>query len=554
MTSLRPYQERAVSATLKALERHPSALLVAPTGAGKTRVMSAVAGRHGGRVLVLQHRDELVTQNRAAFEAFNPDWTTATFDSMSKDFAEGPTSATFAMVQSLVRATDWIPAFDLVMVDECHRAMSETHQRIIRATQPAKLLGVTATPERGDRKGLGGLFACVADEIRMGELVAGGFLVEPVCHVADVGLEDELRSARDKSSQSESDLIVATAKVLDRHEVSGRIVEMWRERAGDRKTIVFCSTVAHAEHVTEAFHRAGVKAACVTAESTDRAATIAALESGAVQVVVNVYTLVEGFDSPTISCVVLLRPSSYASVVRQMIGRGLRTVDPERYPDAPPKRDCVVLDFGISIQNLGGLEAVFELDDSSSREREAGTTPMKSCAKCGGAIPTRATECWLCGYVIPVPPKPRVVAEPGELRLRPFELVLRESPFLWMALNERSRIATSDRTWAVVFSDLDGVWHAFAALPDTNARRIGSGSQSVAMSRADDFMRSQGDAARYGARSGYHRLAPTEKQLAFAARLGVGGDGLLTRYELGCLITARVASAKIRAALVRMGT
>lgn len=548
---LRPYQERAVTACLAAFEREPSALLVAPTGSGKTNCLSAVAGRHGGRVLVLQHRDELVRQNRAAFEALNPDWTTATFDAESKDFATGDKSATFAMVQSLVRRVDDLPPFDLVIVDECHHAPAESHASIIRATRPAKLLGVTATPERGDRKGLGGLFACVADEIRMGELIAGGYLVEPVCFVADVGLNDDLRAAREKVSQSEADLIIATAKVLDHDSVSSRIVEMWRERAGDRKTIVFCSTVAHAEHVTEAYQRAGVAAACVTAESSDRASTLAELASGEIQVVVNVFTLTEGFDEPSISCVVLLRPSSYASTVRQMIGRGLRVIDPARYPNAPPKRDCVVLDFGISIQALGGLESVFELTDSDGRAPRDGVTPMKACKKCGGAIPTRATECWLCGYVFPLPPKPKALVEPGEFRLRPFELVLRESPFAWVALNERSRIATSDRTWAVVFSDLEGVWHAFAAFPDTRAKRLASGSQSVAMSRADDFMRANGDAARYGSRSGYHRLGPTEKQVAFAARLGVGGGGLLTRYELGCLITARVASAKIREVLGR---
>jgi DNA repair protein RadD len=174
------------------------------------------------------------------------------------------------------------------------------------------------------------------------------------------------------------------------------VIGHWREKARERKTIVFCSTVAHAENVTKAFVAAGVSAVLIHGELSDaeRKARLAAYETGTAQVVVNVAVLTEGYDYTPTSCVVLLRLSSYKSTLIQMVGRGLRTVDPEEYPGVI-KTDCVVLDFGTASLMHGSLEQEVNLDG----QLHQGEAPTKECPECDAEVPLACMECPLCGYV-----------------------------------------------------------------------------------------------------------------------------------------------------------
>ena len=128
--------------------------------------------------------------------------------------------------------------------------------------------------------------------------------------------------------------------------LNDRVVEEWKNVAADRLTVVFCSTVAHAEHVAATYEAAGVSAAVVHGDMPDkaRADVLAAFDQGAIRVLVNVAVLVEGWDCQPASCIILLRPSSYKSTMIQMIGRGLRKVDPEKYPGVQ-KDDCIDMRF-----------------------------------------------------------------------------------------------------------------------------------------------------------------------------------------------------------------
>lgn len=570
--NLRPYQERAVSAVAAALKGARSTLLVAPTGAGKTYMLSHAAQRfceslgRPANVLVLQHRGELVRQNRAAFEKVNRGWATASYTADEKRFARPAGylgAATFAMVPSLGEAAlRALPSFDLVIADEAHHAPARTWRAVVDAARAlnsdVRLLGVTATPERGDGKRLGEVFESVADQIAIGELIDGGFLVRPKALVAEVGLSEQIRALpRTANGRGDFDM-AAVAKLIDHEPITQAIIAQWREHASDRKTIVFCATVDHARHVADAFGRAGVPSGVVTGEddAAERAATIRALARGDIQVVVNVMTLTEGFDEPTIGCVMLLRPSAFRSLVIQIIGRGLRLV--------PGKVDCKILDFGASLTSMGGLESVLEIG-GARRAREPGPPPMKPCGseKCRRAIPLHARECPLCGYEFPArkseaPP----VIDPATIRLRPFEVVLRESPWVWVELNERARIACSDRTWAVAFSDLENVWHAFGAVPrevesdkgivyeDSAPSHLGSGSLSVALAAADAFLSAHGRAREHGRLAHvYHRLPATDRQITYARSLGLDLGRQPTLYGAACRITARKARAALRSML-----
>ena len=174
---------------------------------------------------------------------------------------------------------------------------------------------------------------------------------------------------------------------------NGRLRTLLVLPTGTGKTIVFASTVRHAEHAAEAFRAEGVNAAVVSGKtpSFERAALLRRFDEGDVQVLVNVAVLTEGYDSQPVSCVVLLRPCSFKSTMLQMIGRGLRTVDPARYPGVV-KTDCVVMDFGRSLATHRDLESKVRMEDK-----------QKPCPECGAEIPCGVMECPICGHVFKGP-------------------------------------------------------------------------------------------------------------------------------------------------------
>lgn len=168
----------------------------------------------------------------------------------------------------------------------------------------------------------------------------------------------------------------AVSAIMNTRPINDAVVKHWKEKAGDRQTVAFCSTVAHAEAVAASFNGSGVPTVIVHGEMSDveRNAVLAEYTEGRAQVIVNVAVLTEGWDHPPTSCVILLRPSSYKSTMIQMIGRGLRTIDPAEYPDLV-KKDCVVLDFGTSTLLHGSLEQDVNLDDQMGE----GEAPTKEC-------------------------------------------------------------------------------------------------------------------------------------------------------------------------------
>ena len=329
---LRPYQEVAVSDASTALDKHNNTIVVAPTGAGKTIMMSALIGkRHkkGKRVLVLQHRDELVEQNSVKFNKVNPYITTSVVNGSMKHW-DG--EAVFSMVQTMSRDANLRnrPKFDMVVVDESHHAAAPTYQKIIDAIREdndnAEIVGFTATPNRGDRKGLKSVFNNCSHQIELTTLIREGFLVKPTAYVIDVGVQSELGEVRKLANDFDMEQVEA---IMNRTIINERVVKEWLEKASDRKTVVFCSTIRHANALLDEFVANDINAEIVTGEtpSDERADILQGLEFGDVQVVINVAVLTEGFDAPPVSCIVLTRPCSYKSTMVQMIGRGLRIID-----------------------------------------------------------------------------------------------------------------------------------------------------------------------------------------------------------------------------------
>jgi DNA repair protein RadD len=318
---LRPRQKKFVERSVSALHKHGNTLSVASTGFGKTITLSAVVGNMladgDGKACVLAHRDELTRQNVLKFVKVNPGLSTSIFDARGKSW-RGRT--TFAMVPTLARESNLggIPPLDLLVIDEAHHAAANSYRRIIDQvlnTNPdCRIYGVTATPNRGDKKGLRPIFSNVADQVRLGELIQSGHLVPPRTFVVDVGAQEALKNVRktvDDFDMREVDAIMNKAPVTE------AVVKHWQEKAGDRKTVVFCSTVDHARNVCDAFNTASVEAVMVYGDLSngERKSALSRFEKGSAKVVVNVAVLTEGWDYQPTGCVVLLRPSSYKSTL-----------------------------------------------------------------------------------------------------------------------------------------------------------------------------------------------------------------------------------------------
>src|SRR6056297_1272959 len=447
---LRPRQKVFVERSLAALSKHGNTLGVAPTGAGKTIMLSAVTGKlvekTEAKACVLAHRDELTGQNRAKFARVNPEVTTSVVDAGSKSWAG---QVTFAMAPTLSRSPSLkaMPTLDLLVIDEAHHAVADSYRRIIDrvrdANPEARIFGVTATPNRGDKKGLRDVFDNVADQVRLGELIASGHLVPPRTFVIDVGVQDKLKAVRKTASDFDMGEV---AEIMDRAPITEEVVRNWQENAADRPTVIFCSTVAHAGHVAEAFNAAGIPAGLIHGDlpGEERRAILAAFARGEIRVVTNVAVLTEGWDHPPTSCVVLLRPSSYKSTMIQMVGRSLRTVDPAEHPGVV-KTDCIVLDFGTSTLMHGALEQDVDLDGRDPAPCDA---PTKTCPECEATVPLAARQCPICGYEFlsdGAPPLESVVMSEIDL--------LKRSSFAWEDLfdDESALMASGFNAWGGVF-------------------------------------------------------------------------------------------------------
>jgi DNA repair protein RadD len=545
---LRPRQKELVTKTVTALREHGNTLAVAPTGAGKTIMLSAVLGdlfkEDTSRACVLAHRDELTVQNQSKFKRVNPHLSTSVFNATIKAWHG---DVTFAMVQTLSRESNLatMPVLDALVIDEAHHARADSYLRVIEHAQKAnpnlKLLGMTATPNRGDKLGLRPIFDNVADQITVKELIDSGHLVPPRTFVMDVGVRDELSKVRKTALDYD---MGAVASIMNTVPINDAVVKHWKEKAGDRKTVVFCSTVQHAQDVAASFNAAGVSAVFVHGEmsDTERSNTLEAYTSGEAQVIVNVAVLTEGWDFPPTNCVVLLRPSSYKSTMVQMIGRGLRTIDPAEYPGVV-KKDCIVLDFGTASLIHGSLEQEVDLDD----QHKDGEAPYKECPECRAAVPIASKECALCGYEWPLEKAASKTLNTNDFVMTEIDL-LKRSSFLWCDLNNDDRyfVATGFNAWAGVFFK-DGDWHAVGGRKNEQPKLLASGERIVCFASADDYLNlHESEDTAHKTRSWLHQPA-TEKQLHWLPEHR--NDYGLTRYRASALMTMRFNQQAIQNAI-----
>jgi superfamily II DNA or RNA helicase len=320
------FQDRVINGAWEKLEDNRSPLTVVYTGGGKTFCFSLIARewpRHfklSKRILVMAHRDEIVRQNRAELAAI-------TGEQVGLEKAEawaGDERIISASVQTLkgARLERWRPdTFGLVIVDECHHAVSQSWRAITDYFAGAKLLGYTATPRRGDEKALGLVFDSVAGIYELADAIADKkrppFVVRKI-NIKEIDLSACRKSKDGDFNKDDLDAAMAVEEALH------GVVDATLKESGDRRTIVFTTSVENAHRLAEIFNR--YRPACARAvdgetDTDERRRIIAAHQRGEFQYLVNVGITTEGYNDERISCVSMGRPSSSRLLIEQMIGR-----------------------------------------------------------------------------------------------------------------------------------------------------------------------------------------------------------------------------------------
>lgn len=319
----RPYQDAAIdSARVQIREGRKSVLIVCPTGGGKTVVASEIirsAVIRGARVLFLAHRKELIDQTSDKLARFGVPH--GIIMGAKRMALQHPVQV--GSVQTVINRLRTLPKFSLIIVDEAHHyTEGNTYQKVVEHYPEGRVLGLTATPWRLDGKGLGDVFDGYVLARTPVELRDDGYLV-PVCGFTYAQPKTDKVAVRGGEFQASALDHAVRDKTL-----YGHVVKEWQEHAGNARTILFAVSVAHAKELAEAFVAVGVRAESVDAKTpkAERDRIIARLRAGHTRIVANVGVLTEGFDCPSVGCIVLARPTLSTSLFLQMVGRGLRPV------------------------------------------------------------------------------------------------------------------------------------------------------------------------------------------------------------------------------------
>lgn len=337
MMKLRPYQDEARQAVEKQWEQVDKTLLVLPTGTGKTVVFSKIIEdrvREGSRALILAHRGELLDQ--AADKLASATGLMCATEKAEQSCLGSWFRVVVGSVQSLMRenrlkkfSEDY---FDTIVVDEAHHCISDSYQKVLKHFPRAKVLGVTATPDRGDMRNLGSYFESLAYEYTLPKAIKEGYLC-PI-KAQTIPLKLDLSSVSIHAGDFKAGDI---GTALDPYLV--QIAEEMGKVCHDRKTVVFLPLIKTSQKFCRMLNEAGFVAAEVNGDSKDRAEILKDFEDGKYNVLCNSMLLTEGWDCPSVDCIVVLRPTKIRSLYCQMVGRGTR-LSPET-----GKTELLLLDF-----------------------------------------------------------------------------------------------------------------------------------------------------------------------------------------------------------------
>lgn len=362
--NLRPYQQEAVN-NLRAAFRSAfkAPVLQLPTGGGKTIIFCHIAqsaAAKGNNVLILVHRRELIIQTSKALARLD-----LAHGVIAPGYKKSNASIQVASVQTLVRrlaTIDFYPS--LIIIDEAHHAVASTWDKILLHYDKAKLLGVTATPERLDGKGLGEHFDLLVKGPTVKFLIENSFLSNLKVYTLPFALSRSLIKIKNKDFDPEE-----SAQSLEDAGINGDAITEYTSRCPNKPAIVFCCNIRHAEQMADRFIKAGYKAAALVSKGVgplERAQMIEDLGNGNLDVITSIDIISEGTDIPIVTAAILLRPTESLTIYLQQVGRVLRP--------APDKDFAFIIDCVGNVQRHGmpqqdrewSLEGTLKKDKSPS--------------------------------------------------------------------------------------------------------------------------------------------------------------------------------------------
>lgn len=393
--ALRPYQSQAVERLREQFRSGKRRLLLTvPTGGGKTIIATEIvkgAVEKGNSALFVCHRRELIYQASDKLSRLGIDHGLILAGEEPNPYAR----VQVASIQTLHARKKWLelPEAQVVILDEAHHALSRTWRELVEAYPSAAVIGLTATPVRGDGKGLGHIFESLIHGPSISTLTQDGYLV-PVRYFAPS--IPELWGVKVRMGDYVQGEL---GRVMDKPKLIGDIVANWGRIAPERKTVIFASSVAHSLHIKEQFEAAGVRVEHLDGDTPkdERDGILADLDKGRIQVVTNCMVLTEGWDCPSVSCAVLARPTKALGLYLQMAGRVLRP--------AEGKTDTILIDHSGAVYEHGFLDQTFpwSLDlagkvQDRMAERKAKEPKPITCDKCH-TIYSGQLPCPACGHV-----------------------------------------------------------------------------------------------------------------------------------------------------------
>lgn len=377
---------------------HKRVIIQASTGAGKTCIVAAIADlalQKGSKVLFICHRRELCYQARDRFADYGLD-SGLILAGEEPDLSQDIQICTYQTYSRRIKMPEWFVDADLCIVDECTYTICPVMTRLLENYADKPVIGLSATPCRGDFRGLGEFYDDIVTSISFGQLVEQGYLV-PYRYFAPAEIDlEKIKTAMGDYEKKE------LGHRMDKPKLIGDIYEQWAKIAGGSQTIIFAVNVKHSIHIRDKFQAHGINCEHLDAHTPqdERSRILGDLDNGNVQVVTNVGILCEGFDCPTVECIVLARPTKSYALYIQMSGRASRIHN--------GKTVATLLDHGGCIEKHGLLdeEVEWSLDGKEKawhkpKKKEETAPKMVKCTFCNMVF-CGLKECPTCGSPIKI--------------------------------------------------------------------------------------------------------------------------------------------------------
>jgi superfamily II DNA or RNA helicase len=400
---LRPYQVQLIDQAREALKKDRRVLLVAPTGAGKTAItvyMMRQAAARGLRSCFIVHQNELLMQTSRALWAQKLEHGVI---ASGKSRSGVPTQV--ASVQTLINRLSEYDPWNLIIIDEAHRSAARTYKEVCAAYPKAKVIGLTATPQRTDGKGLADMFDSMVQGPTIPQLIEAGYLCDYEIYAPMVDFDiSAVKSVA--GDYAKGDLEIA----MDKPKITGDAVQHYATLANGKRCVVMCVTVKHAQHVAEQYRAAGIPAECMdgTMSTAQRDQLLGDFKSGKTKIITAVQLMIEGVDVPGIEVVQWLRPTQSVIVWMQGNGRGFRPYE--------GKDKLIILDHvgNVMRHGLPDQKRLWTLEGRTKGKRRQSSDEtdlgIQTCPKCRHVFLSGVSACPMCD-------------EPVELKERKIEQV-----------------------------------------------------------------------------------------------------------------------------------